>query len=260
MKIQIVIPARLASSRLPKKLLLRAGGKSVLQHTYDAAMRSQTAIHSDSSSPVIVAVDDDRLYDEVLSFGGHAVRTSVDCASGTDRVAEVATQQPQTDIFVNVQGDEPEIDPDAIDRVARALCDDADAEMATVVTPIRDRQRMQDPACVKAVFDDAMRAIYFSRAPIPFDRDGKFGTGHGDGPDAPVLGYQHLGLYAYRREFLGWFAGQACGVLESIERLEQLRAIQAGRRIAIGLVNAATPGIDTEEDFRLFADRVETAK
>src|SRR6056297_1508176 len=196
MRTQIVIPARLASTRLPEKLLLQAGGKSILQHTYEAAQRSAVAGRSTADPAVIVAVDDPRLAAEVDAFGGRARMTGTNCHSGTDRVAEIAALQTDTEIFVNVQGDEPEIDPAAIDLVVAALTDDVDADMATIVTPIRDLKHLSDPACVKAVLDDSMRAIYFSRAPVPYPRDGFTATT----PDAdPPVFFQHLGLYAYRR-------------------------------------------------------------
>ena len=138
----IVIPARLASTRLSEKLLRRVGGKSVLQHTYDAASKS-TIVPNGS---IVVAVDDQRIADEVDSFGGKWVMTSPDCPSGTDRIAEVAQAMPEVDVFVNVQGDEPEIDPAAIDAVAQALIDCPSADMSTVGTPIRNESILQDPS------------------------------------------------------------------------------------------------------------------
>lgn len=242
MTCQIVIPARLASTRLPEKLLRRVGGKSVLRHTYDAACRSELA------SAVVVAVDDVRLADEVRSFGGQAVMTPTACPSGTDRVAYVARHTPGTDLFVNVQGDEPEIDPRTIDAVIAKLRSDGEADVATAVTPIRDPVLADDPHCVKVVADASGRAIYFSRAAIPFIRD--------RGPDDPPR-LHHLGLYAYRREFLMWFASQPPSPLELAEKLEQLRAVEAGRRVVVAHVASATPGIDTEEDLRAFRRRVE---
>lgn len=253
MSTQIVIPARLASTRLPEKLLLTAAGKSVLQHTHDAAARSVTAKTSASDIPIIVAVDDPRLAAEVDRFGGHARMTSPECNSGTDRVAEIARIETGTEIFVNVQGDEPEIDPAAIDLVAQALFRDPLADMATIVTPIRSPKLLEDPACVKAVVDETSRALYFSRAGIPFSRDG---VGSAMLDSDPPICFQHLGLYAYRREFLAWFASTPPSSLEQTERLEQLRAIQAGKRIVVAVVDQATPGIDTLEDFRSFAARV----
>lgn len=248
MKCLIVIPARLASSRLSEKLLLRAGGKSVLQHTYEAASRSGFA------SEVVVAVDDPRLAAEVDSFGGQALLTSPNCPSGTDRIAEVALRRDDVDILVNVQGDEPEMDPATIDTVGQLLAGRPDADMATAATPIRTVQRLEDPGVVKVAVGQNQRAITFTRAPIPFVRDGVTKTLlQADPPNF----WHHIGLYAYRRECLMWFATQPQGSLEKLENLEQLRAIEAGKTILVAPVPAATPGIDTLSDFREFTARVE---
>ena len=253
MRCQIVIPARLASTRLPEKLLRRAGGKSILQHTFEAASRSTV------TSDVIVAVDDQRLADEVDSFGGKWIMTSADCASGTDRIAEVASAMADVDVLVNVQGDEPEIDPESIDLVARRLMDDPTADMATVGTPLRDYDQLHDPSCVKIVMaleagsSSHGRAVYFSRSVVPHVRDGI---------DEAVLGadpprfWHHVGLYAYRRDFLAWYASQSTSLLESSERLEQLRAIEAGKKIVVVAVDAATSGIDTQADLEAFTRRI----
>ncbi len=248
MRVQIVIPARLASTRLPEKLLLSVGGKSVLQHTYEAASRSRVA------TSVIVAVDDPRLAHEVDSFGGNVRLTSPACQSGTDRVAEVAAEMTDVDIFVNVQGDEPEIEPAAIDRVAQALIDHSEADMATVARPIRDPELLLNPNCVKVVLGDGGRAIYFSRAAVPFAREGI--TPSLLQADPPLY-WHHIGLYAYRREFLLWFASQPVASLEEVEKLEQLRAIQAGKQIVVAPVDSAAAGIDTLEDFQAFSARWE---
>jgi 3-deoxy-manno-octulosonate cytidylyltransferase (CMP-KDO synthetase) len=246
MRVQIVIPGRLASTRLPEKLLLSVGGKSVLQHTYEAASQSKLAVG------VIAAVDDSRLAAEVDSFGGQARLTSPNCQSGTDRIAEVAVELDGIDIFVNVQGDEPEIDPAAIDKVAQLLIDYPEADMATAAVPIRDSERLHNPNCVKVVLGDANRAIYFSRAPIPFARDGvTLALLQAE----PPLYWHHIGLYAYRRDFLLWFASQGTSALENTEKLEQLRAIQADRHIVVARIARAVPGIDTLEDFEAFAAR-----
>lgn len=246
MKTMIVIPARLASSRLSEKLLLRVAGKSVLQHTYESAQRATV------TDRVIVAADDPRLVAEVASFGGEARLTSVNCQSGTDRIAEIAQQHADVDVFINVQGDEPEIDAEVIDAVGSLLLTRGDADIATAACPIDSLEKLNDPACVKVVMGGEQRAIYFSRAAVPHSRD-----------NAPLLGgqqnmyWQHIGLYAYRREFLLWFATQPPGRLEQIEKLEQLRAIEAGKTIVIAAVGPAARGIDTLEDFRAFRDRIE---
>lgn len=246
----IVIPARLASSRLPEKLLLRAGGKSVLQHTHEAAAKSHLVARG---GRIIVAVDDDRLAEEVRAFGGEARMTSSDCPSGTDRIAEIALAFPDVDVFVNVQGDEPEIDPATIDGVADLLAARVDADIATAMTPIRDAATLADPNCVKVLMGASDLAITFSRAAIPHVRGGVTEAAlHAQ----PPLFWHHIGLYAYRRDFLLWFASQPPGRLEDAEKLEQMRAIEAGRRIVATAIAASAAGIDTPADFEAFAARV----
>ena len=248
MNIHVVIPARLASTRLPEKLLLRAGGKSVIEHTVLSASRAQCA------SKVLVAVDHPRLFEEVERFGGHAIMTSEHHQSGTDRIAEVAAQIPDADILVNVQGDEPLIDPASIDLLANLLRENPHASMATVGTPIRNIERLRDPSCVKIVMGHNNRAIYFSRASVPMVRDGiepEFLKAE------PPHFWHHIGLYAYRNEFLQWFARQPPGQLEKLEKLEQLRAIEAGHTILVGRVESAAHGIDTAEDFENFRRIIE---
>jgi len=243
---KIVLPARLASTRLPEKLLRKAGGKTILQHTYEAASQSSLA------EGIVVAVDDPRIAAEVESFGGRWIMTSSDCASGTDRLAEVASANPDVDVFINVQADEPEIDPRSIDCVADILLQDDQADMATVGTPIRNMEVLHDPACVKILMTESEgqgRAVYFSRAALPFVREGVLQS-HLD--TEPPMFWHHIGLYAYRRNFLDWFASQPPSPLEQVEKLEQLRAIEAGKRIVVARVNSATPGIDTLEDFENF--------
>lgn len=247
MNTMIVIPARLASSRLSQKLLLRVGGKSILQHTYEAASRSTI------SDQIIVAADDPRLVAEVDSFGGQARLTSVDCQSGTDRIAEIALMHDDVDVFVNVQGDEPEISATTIDAVAKLLAARPDADIATAICPITEPGKLADPACVKVAMGNGDRAILFSRAAIPHARDGV--TPESLRRDRPVY-WQHIGLYAYRRDFLLWFATEPPGQLELIEKLEQLRAIQAGKVIVAAEVEPTAPGIDTLEDYRAFQERL----
>jgi len=242
----IVIPARLASTRLPRKLLLRETGKSVLQHTYEAASRATIP------SEVCIAADHDEIAAEVRSFGGAVLMTSPECASGTDRVAEVARARPDIDIFVNVQGDEPEISAHAIDLAASLLERHPDVQMATLATPIRSRDKLNDPACVKVVFDDRGRALYFSRSPIPHART--WADTLLD--ENPPHFHQHLGLYAYRRDFLLQFANLPRSDAEKLESLEQLRVLSAGHDILVGVIDEPTIGIDTPEDYRAFVSRV----
>jgi 3-deoxy-manno-octulosonate cytidylyltransferase (CMP-KDO synthetase) len=241
----VVIPARLASTRLPRKLLLRAAGKSVIQHTYEAAGRAR------KPSGLCVATDHDDLLQEVRSFGGQARMTSADCASGTDRVAEVARELSDVDLIVNVQGDEPELAGEAIDAAIAVLESDPQCVMSTLATPIHERDKLLNPGCVKVVFDHRGRALYFSRSPIPHARDWNDGLLEA----APPLFYQHIGLYAYRREFLLSLAAMPPGRLEQTEKLEQLRVLEAGHSIAVAVVAHSTLGIDTPQDFEAFVKR-----
>lgn len=246
MRSMIVIPARLASTRLPRKLLLNETGKSVLQHTYESAKRARLP------ERILVAADHDELANEVRRFGGQVEMTRIDCASGTDRVAEVAGRHPQYDLVVNVQGDEPEIDPQAIDLAVQMLLDSPDAVMSTLATPIRTREKLEDPACVKVVVDSLGRAMYFSRSPIPHARtwDDRLLS------EDPPHFLQHLGLYAYRRDFLLKIAGLPQSDVEKLECLEQLRVLSLGFSIRVGIIPTAARGIDTPADYRAFVNRL----
>ncbi len=241
----IVIPARLKSTRLPRKLLLRETGKSLLQHTYEAARQATRPLS------VCVACDSPEIFDEVESFGGRAVMTDPNAASGTDRVAEVARKMHDVDILVNVQGDEPEIAGRSIDLAIELLERSPDAAMSTLATPIRTRKQLDDPACVKVVFDARGRAIYFSRSPIPRPRQWDDSLLNADPPHF----YQHVGLYAYRRDFLLSVAQLPQPAIERIECLEQLRVIHAGHSILVGVVDEATFGIDTPADYEAFVHK-----
>lgn len=248
MRIKIVIPARLASTRLPEKLLLKVGGKSILQHTFESASRAALA------DGIVVAVDHPRLAAEVASFGGSYLLTSPECQSGTDRVAEVARELKDIDVFINVQGDEPEIDPNAIDLAIEMLLDNPDADISTIAKPIRDQKTLADPNCVKVVLDKRQYAMLFSRAVVPFARDGM--TAELIMREPPIY-LHHVGIYAYRRDFVLWFASQSPAVTEQVEKLEQLRALEAGRRIVVGRIEQSSVGIDTQEDFEAFRSRYE---
>lgn len=245
MKICLVIPARLASTRLPRKLLLCETGKTLIRHTYEAAQRATLP------TEICVATDSEEILREVQSFGGHAEMTSADCASGTDRVAEIASRRTEFDIFINVQGDEPELSGETIDLAARLLVEQSDIAMATLATPIRTREKLHDPACVKVVCDARGRALYFSRSAIPHAREWRDELLSAEPPHF----LQHLGLYAYRREFLLRLASLPPAPLEQIEKLEQLRVLHAGHPIAVGVVAEPTIGIDTPEDYRAFVER-----
>lgn len=247
----IVIPARLASTRLPRKLLLRETGKSLIQHTFEAARRA-TRPHG-----ICVATDHVEIQKEVESFGGLAEMTSPECASGTDRVAEIAARRPDVEILVNVQGDEPEIAASAIDLVVQILENEPQAMMATLATPIRRRELLEDPSCVKVVFRpgstsaQAGRALYFSRSVVPHAREWSDNLLLADPPHF----HQHLGIYAYRRDFLLQMARLPPSRLETVEKLEQLRVLEAGHAILVGVIPTASVGIDTPHDYRAFVER-----
>ncbi len=239
-QIVAVIPARFGSTRLPGKPLLANTGRPLIQHVVEAAQRSTRL------DRVLVATDDDRIARAVAAFGGEVVMTRVDHPTGTDRVAEVAATLPEAEILVNLQGDEPEIAGTAIDTVIEVLEEDRDCPMSTLATPIHDEATFRDPTCVKVVRAASGRALYFSRAPIPHRRDDGWPEG---------LALLHLGIYAYRRDFLLSLASRPPSPLECTEKLEQLRVLEAGLPIAVGLVDEPGIGIDTPEDYRRFVAR-----
>lgn len=237
MRTAIVIPARYASSRLPGKPLLRETGKYLIQHVYERACESAAA-------EIIVATDDERIRAAVQSFGGRVVMTRTDHVSGTDRVAEVA-ETLDADVIVNLQGDEPLIEPATLDLLPGLLARDRAADVATLAVPITSLEQWRDPNCVKVVRDAHGAALYFSRSPIPHVRD--------DEPDwRSGLFLQHLGLYAYRLPFLLELAKQPAQPLEACEKLEQLRVLALGRRIHVGIVAHASRGVDTPADYERF--------
>jgi 3-deoxy-manno-octulosonate cytidylyltransferase (CMP-KDO synthetase) len=244
--VAVVIPARYASTRLPGKPLLKVDGKYILQYVWEQASRSRLA------SRVLIATDDARIIDAARSFGADAEMTCADHQSGTDRIAElVRTGKLDAAIIVNVQGDEPEMNPENIDAAARLLIDDARADIATLVTPVASLAEYENPNAVKAVVAADGFALYFSRARVPFVRDGLKETA-----DFGALGiYRHLGLYAYRREALVSFSAAPASRLEKLEKLEQLRALEMGLRMKTAVTLDAPAGIDTEEDFRAFVER-----
>jgi 3-deoxy-manno-octulosonate cytidylyltransferase (CMP-KDO synthetase) len=235
----IVIPARFASTRLPAKPLLCETGKYLIQHVYEQALRVRHV------SAVIVATDDERIRDAVSSFGGQVAMTRADHPSGTDRIAEVIEQGVNADVIVNLQGDEPQFEPEAIDTLI-GLMSDGDADMATLATPIRDRATYENPNCVKVVVDAHGRALYFSRSPIPHVRDGE-----PDFADPPRF-LLHLGVYAYRRAALLRIAKTPPHPLEQSEKLEQLRMLGTGGTIRLHVVPHAHRGVDTPADYAAF--------
>jgi len=241
----LVIPARRRSTRLPDKLLLRDTGKTVLEHTFEAACRARRP------DGVLIATDDAEIAAEARRFGARVAMTSPACPSGTDRVAEAVRQFDEARIIVNLQGDEPDINPAAIDQLVESLLSNPAANMATLATPIRDRQMLEDPACVKVVFDAAGRALYFSRSPIPHAREWSDELLDA----APPVFHQHIGIYAYRRELLLRLASLPPGRHEQIEKLEQLRVLEQGETILVSLVDEPTRGIDTPADYAAFLQR-----
>jgi len=232
----VVIPARYGSTRLPGKPLLLLAGKPMIQHVVERAQASQ-------ASRVVVATDDERIITAVNAFGGESVLTRTDHASGSDRIAEVAQllELAEHQIIVNVQGDEPDMPAELINQVANALEANPVTSMATACTQIDQLEMLDDPNVVKVVRDAAQIALYFSRAALPFDRDQE--------PSAMPT-YRHLGIYAYRAEYVQQFAAREPCVLEQTEKLEQLRALWHGERIiCVDAVTIPGVGIDTPADY-----------
>lgn len=246
MKTVGIIPARLQSARLPRKLLLSATGRPLIQYAWEAACQCEEL------DEVIVATDSDEIADVVRSFGARVEMTRTH-HSGTDRIAEVVQRCcASAELVINIQGDEPELDP-AIIRSLIHQIERSDAQMATVAAPLTDAAKVLDPSCVKVVTDASGRALYFSRAPIPFSRDASVEDCLSDGNVSPWL--QHVGLYAYRRDFLLHLTSLPPSPLEQLEKLEQLRALQAGAAISVAVVNHPTVGIDTPGDYAAFIER-----
>jgi 3-deoxy-manno-octulosonate cytidylyltransferase (CMP-KDO synthetase) len=240
----VVIPARYGSTRFPAKILAARTGRPLVQHVVDQVRRCK------SVSQVIVATDDARIVEALSRFDTHCVMTSASHISGTDRVAEVAARRSE-EIIVNVQGDEPEIEPGVVDALIDRL-ESGESQMATAATPFPPGADPGDPNLVKVVLDQSGRALYFSRCPVPYDRDG----GEGRGAAGPYL--LHLGIYAYRREYLLRFARLAPTPLEKAEKLEQLRALEHGQAIEVLQVARSAHGIDTPEQYQAFVDRYNT--
>ena len=241
----VVIPARLAATRLPGKPLLRDTGKYLVQHVWERARE----IHA--ATAVLVATDSEEIAAAVRSFGGDVVLTSVDCASGTDRVAEAALGRDE-DVIVNLQGDEPEFEPGDVEALIAAMLADASLPMGTIAAPAVGDDSVR-PSVVKVVRNRAGRALYFSRAAIPHVRDPR---DSGDAPSEEAAALRHVGVYAFRRWALAEFATLAPTPLERTEKLEQLRALEHGWDIHVVLGRRAPPGIDTPEDYEAFRRRV----
>jgi 3-deoxy-manno-octulosonate cytidylyltransferase (CMP-KDO synthetase) len=236
MSIVGIIPARYASTRFPGKPLADIAGRPMIHHVYERACRSTLL------EEVIVATDDQRIFDTVIGFGGEAIMTDPNHQTGTDRLAEVAKHLSAVNIFVNIQGDEPLISHEAIDAVAGALQKDTSVPMSSAMTPLTDMMGLWNQNVVKVVTDLQGYALYFSRVPIPTPPD--------ESAD-PAPWKRHIGLYAYRRDFLLTFVGLPRSPLEKIESLEQLRVLEHGYRIKmVELDDAHSIGVDTPEDLQ----------
>lgn len=232
MKIACIIPARYASTRLPGKPLRLIGGETLIHRVYERALLAK------KPEAVIVATDDARIEKEVKGFGGQVVMTKETHPTGTDRLAEVAEKLSCYDMIINVQGDEPFIDPMVIDRLANLLEKRPELMMATAATVMK-KEEYDDPSAVKVVLNQKGEALYFSRSLIPYPREN---TG--------VMVWKHIGIYAYRREFLLSYAHMNQTPLEKTESLEQLRALEMGYKIGVVSVETDNIGIDTEEDLQ----------
>ena len=234
-RVVVVIPARFGSTRLPGKPLVPLAGKPMIQRVYERARMAK------KGGRVIVATDDERIVKAVETFGGEARLTRVDHRTGTERVAEVAAHV-EGDVFVNVQGDEPLLDPAAVDAAVSALLEEPAAAIATVATPVKTPGDIMDPNVVKTVLDFDGNALYFSRAPIPWVRDavGKVLARH----------LKHLGLYVFQRDALLEYPTLPQGDLERIEQLEQLRWLENGWKIRVAEVEHDAVSVDVPEDVR----------
>ena len=226
-----IIPARWGSSRFPGKPLHPLAGKPLLQHVHERACECR------SLDEVLVATDDPRIRDACESFGARVAMTSSEHPSGTDRIAEAAEDIPQASHVINLQGDEPLLDPGLIDRLVETLVSDPGLQMVTAANPISDESQLDDPNIVKLVMDGNGDALYFSRSPIPYRRSSP----------ADLPSFRHVGLYGYRRDFLRRFVSWPPSLLEQAEQLEQLRALENGARIRVIVTRHEAIGLDTPE-------------
>lgn len=246
-KAVVVIPARYAATRLPMKLVLPevkvVTGKYIIEHVY------QNVKPSKRINRVIVATDSRRIFDIVKGFGGEVEMTSELHTSGTDRIAELAGRL-DADIIVNVQGDEPEMNAVMVDQVVDTLAEDNEAVMATLANKIKDAAELTNPNVVKVVLDNRGYALYFSRSQIPYVRDSKNPIN-----EQGAVFLRHLGIYAYRRDFLLKYSKLPSSCIEDLEKLEQLRALSNGYKIKVAITNYTSRGIDTREDLIAFIER-----
>ncbi|MGN0031127.1 MAG: 3-deoxy-manno-octulosonate cytidylyltransferase [Candidatus Gastranaerophilaceae bacterium] len=240
-KTAIIIPARYGSSRLEGKPLIKVMGKSVIQWVYEKAKQSVLA------DVVIVATDDERIFNEVKSFGGEVEMTSVNHKCGSDRIMEVVSRHLEISYICNLQGDEPLIKPESIDDVIKNVKEDDNADISTLIRVLHDENEINDPNLVKCVVDKNGFALYFSRSKIPFERN----LGVADF-------YGHLGIYGYKRKALEAMTTLAQTPLERAESLEQLRALENGMKIKTSVVDFVPVGIDTKEDVEKFRQILES--
>jgi 3-deoxy-manno-octulosonate cytidylyltransferase (CMP-KDO synthetase) len=236
LKITAIIPCRYDSKRFEGKPLALILGKPMIQWVYERAKQAS------GLADVVVATDDERIYACVEGFGGRALMTASTHQSGSDRAAEAAEALGlrDEDIVINIQGDQPAFDARCLSEVVSPLADDSELVMSTLIYRITDPAKIRDPNCVKCVFDRQNFALYFSRAPLPFGRDGA----------VPGDIFKHLGIYAYRKHFLQRFASLPQGRLEAVEKLEQLRALEHGYRIKVVETRFDSKGVDKPEDIQ----------
>ena len=234
-KTAIIIPARYGSSRLEGKPLLKVCEKPVIQWVYEKAQQAKLA------DMIIVATDDERIFNAVKAFGGEVEMTSVNHKCGSDRIREVAERHPEIAYIVNLQGDEPLIKPESIDAVARNVQEDDKADISTLIRVLTDEEEINNPNLVKCIVDNNGYALYFSRSKIPYERNKNVATFYG-----------HLGIYGYKRDALMKMTSLPQTPLEKTESLEQLRAIENGMKIKTSVVDFVPVGIDTAEDLEKF--------
>ena len=237
MTVTAVIPARYASTRLPGKPLLEIGGKPMIQWVYERVSRASLVQN------VLVATDDQRILNAVQAFGGKGVMTSPEHPSGTDRIAE-AVEHLDSKIIVNVQGEEPFIDPEVVDSCVRPVMEDGSFPVATPCTRIKSLEELMSPDVVKVVTDEHGFALYFSRLPIPYDRD----VEPGNLDLSEIIFFKHIGLYVYQKDFLIKYSRMAPTPLETREKLEQLRILENGYKIRVVETDYDSIGVDSKED------------
>lgn len=235
----VIIPARYGSSRLQGKQLIEVGGKPIIQWVFEKAVQATLA------DRIIIATDNQQIYETSLMFGAEAEMTLESHNSGSDRIAEVAERHPEIGYIVNLQGDEPMIDPENIDKIIRMVKFDENADVSTLVTEIKDMKEVENPNLVKCVFDSNNYALYFSRSKIPYERN----EGH-------AKFYGHIGIYGYKREALFRMTHSNQSPLELTESLEQLRVLQMGMKIKVDFAENKPIGIDTIEDLNNFKNQV----